>query len=193
LRTAFGRPSLRGRHWGLFLLFITQQLSDLLDDPTAASLFHNASVQLLFRQDDQRTHDGRSAVERLAAVLSLSREEVRRLGGLGTVTGVSTEMLLLCKSKDATTARRGVVEVIAQPLEHALFGSNPEEVAARERMIEACGGDVWAAIKACAAGLEVPDDLEDTAIEPRAEHTAASGTRVVIRPVPDEATLALVR
>ena len=151
----------RGRHWGLFLLFITQQLSDLLDDPTAASLFNNASVQLLFRQDDQKNTDGRSAVDRLGAVLSLSHEEVRRLAGLGTVEGVSTEMLLLRKSKQSGTTKRGVVEIIAHPLEHALFGSNADEVTYRERMIEALGGDVWAAIKACAAGLEVPEQTEE--------------------------------
>ncbi|HVC82158.1 MAG TPA: hypothetical protein VNL35_16835 [Chloroflexota bacterium] len=151
----------RGRHWGLFLLFITQQLSDLLDDPTAASLFNNASVQLLFRQDDQKNNDGRSAVDRLGAVLALSPEEVRRLAGLGTVEGVSTEMLLLRKSKQSGTTKRGVVEIIAHPLEHALFGSNADEVTYRERMIEALDGNVWAAIKACAAGLEVPEHLEE--------------------------------
>ncbi|HVA88887.1 MAG TPA: hypothetical protein VNL71_03510, partial [Chloroflexota bacterium] len=162
-----GHLARRGRHWGLFLLFITQQLSDLLDDPVAASLFNNASVQLLFRQDDQRTQDGRSATERLAAVLSLSGEEVSRLAGLATVEGVSTEMLLLRKSKQAGTTKRGVVEVVAHPLEHALFGSNVEETAYRERMTAALGGDVWAAVKACAAGLEVPETLdEDEEAEP---------------------------
>lgn len=70
-------------------------------------------------------------------------------------------MLLLRKSKQSGTTKRGVVEIIAHPLEHALFGSNADEVTYRERMIEALGGDVWAAIKACAAGLEVPEQIEE--------------------------------
>jgi hypothetical protein len=64
---------------------------------------------------------------------------------------------------------RGVVEVVAHPLEHALFGSNVDEVAYRERMVAALGGDVWAAVKACAAGLEVPealDEEEEAVLEP---------------------------
>jgi hypothetical protein len=144
----------RSRHYGLALLFITQQLSDLLDDATAASLFNNASIQFLFRQDDQRNQAGRSAVDRLAAVLALTEEEVRRLRGLTTAAGLSTEVLLLCKPKDAQTSRRGVVEVTATPIEHALFASQPAEVARREALRAAHGGDLWEGIKAYAAGAD---------------------------------------
>ena len=72
----------RGRHWGLFLVFITQQVSDLVDDPTAATLFNAASVQLLFRQKDQRGADGEGGIAWLAEALGLSREETAQLGRL---------------------------------------------------------------------------------------------------------------
>jgi len=148
----------RGRHWGLFLVFITQQLSDLVEDPTAATLFNAASVQMLFRQKDQRGADGEGGLSWLAEVLGLSREETEGLGRLSGVRGEYTEMLLLRESKDAATARRGVVQVFCHPLEYWLFTSEPlRDVPYRRRMIEALGGDVWAAVKACAAGAEVPE------------------------------------
>ena len=94
----------------------------------------------------------------LAEVLGLSREETEGLGRLSGVRGEYTEMLLLRESKDAATARRGVVQVFCHPLEYWLFTSEPlRDVPYRRRMIEALGGDVWAAVKACAAGAEVPE------------------------------------
>ena len=148
----------RGRHWGLFLVFITQQLSDLVDDPTAATLFNAASVQMLFRQKDQRGADGEGGLSWLAEALGLSREETEQLGRLSGVRGEYTEMLLLRESKDAATARRGVVQVFCHPLQYWLFTSEPlRDVPYRKRMIDALGGDVWAAVKACAAGEEVPE------------------------------------
>ena len=148
----------RGRHWGLFLVFITQQLSDLIDDPTAATLFNAASIQMLFRQKDQRSGDGEGGLSWLSEVLNLSREETEQLSRLSGVRGEYAEMLLLRESKDAATVRRGVVQVFCHPLEYWLFTSEPlRDVPYRKRMTAALGGDVWAAIKACAAGEEVPD------------------------------------
>jgi hypothetical protein len=166
----------RGRHWGLFLVFITQQLSDLVDDPTAATLFNAASVQMLFRQKDQRGAEGEGGITWLADKLGLSREETEQLGRLSGVRGEYTEMLLLRESKDNATARRGVVQVFCHPLEYWLFTSEPlRDVPYRKRMIEAKGGDVWAAVKSCAAGEEVPElplaaavaDVEATGDEAR--------------------------
>ena len=148
----------RGRHWGLFLVFVTQQLSDLVDDPTAATLFNAASIQMLFRQKDQRGGDGEGGLSWLSEVLNLSREETEQLGRLSGVRGEYTEMLLLRESKDAATVRRGVVQVFCHPLEYWLFTSEPlRDVPYRKRMTTALGGDVWAAIKACAAGDDVPE------------------------------------
>ncbi len=64
-------------------------------------------------------------------------------------------MLLLRESRESATVRRGVVQVIAHPLEHWLMSSDPlRDVPRRTAMIEACGGDVWAALSALAAGTE---------------------------------------
>ncbi len=148
----------RGRHWGLFLCFITQQLSDLTSDPAAAALFNQASCQLLFRQKDQRgSGDGESGMAWLARALGLSDEEVRRLEQLSSVPGEYAEMLLLRESRDHATARRGIVQVIAHPLEYWLMSSEPlYDVPRRQRMIAACGGDVWTALTLLAAGQEPP-------------------------------------
>ena len=148
----------RGRHWGLFLCFITQQLSDLTSDPAAAALFNQASCQLLFRQKDQRgSGDGESGMAWLARALGLSDEEVRRLERLSSVPGEYAEMLLLRESRDHATARRGIVQVIAHPLEYWLMSSEPlHDVPRRQRMIAACGGDVWTALTLLAAGQEPP-------------------------------------
>ncbi len=80
----------RGRHWGLFLCFITQQLSDLTDDPAAAALFNQASCQLLFRQKDQRSGaEAEGGLSWLARALGLSGEGKRqvsdRTGASGSV------------------------------------------------------------------------------------------------------------
>jgi len=146
----------RGRHWGLFLCFITQQLSDLTDDPAAAALFNQASCQLLFRQKDQRGGaEAEGGLSWLACALGLSSEEVRQLERLGGVPGEYAEMLLLRESRESATVRRGVVQVIAHPLEHWLMSSDPlRDVPRRTAMIAACGGDVWAALTALAAGTE---------------------------------------
>ena len=113
---------------------------------------------MLFRQKDQRGADGEGGLSWLAEALGLSREETEGLGRLSGVRGEYTEMLLLRESKDAATARRGVVQVFCHPLEYWLFTSEPlRDVPYRRRMIEALGGDVWAAVKACAAGEEVPE------------------------------------
>ncbi len=66
-------------------------------------------------------------------------------------------MLLLRESRDHATARRGIVQVIAHPLEYWLMSSEPlHDVPRRQRMIAACGGDVWTALTLLAAGQEPP-------------------------------------
>lgn len=144
----------QGRHWGLFLCFITQQLSDLVNDPTAASLFNAASCQLLFRQKDEGAGP-ESGLRWLSKVLALSDEEVRQMQQLSGVRGEYTEMFLIRESKDASTARRGIVRIMAHPAEYWMFSSEPlRDRPQRERMIKACDGDVWAAVKALAEGKE---------------------------------------
>jgi hypothetical protein len=124
----------KGRHWGIGIIFITQQLSDLIKDPVAAGMFNAASVQVLFRQRDAQT-EGESPVAWLRDKLGLSMEEADRLYSLTSVPGEYTEALLVRESKDSVQPRRGVVQVVCHPLEYWLFTSEPwREVPYRQRM-----------------------------------------------------------
>lgn len=143
----------KGRHWGMVMFFISQQLSDTTDDPHAASLITQGSVRFLFRQDEAPSRSGAGGLSWLATALSLSPVEARQIQRLGGVEREYTEMFLWRDNKH-TGARRGVVTVIAHPLEYWLFVSGKSERLRRDRMIAACGGDVWAAIQALASDEE---------------------------------------
>lgn len=145
------------RHWGLAVIFITQKLSDLVEDPAAKTLFDSASVQLLFRQRDAQA-EGESPVTWLRNRLGLSAEEADRLYSLATVPGQYAEALLVRETKNSVQPRRGVVQLFCHPLEYWLFTTEAlRDVPYRNAMVEALGGDVWSAVRACAAGMEVPD------------------------------------
>jgi len=115
--------------------------------------------------------------------LGLSREETEQLSRLSGVRGEYTEMLLLRESKDNATARRGVVQVFCHPLEYWLFTSEPlRDVPYRKRMIEALGGDVWAAVKACAAGEDVPE-VTAAGVQPaedKDDHVSSAAARLEV-------------
>lgn len=147
----------KGRHWGLTMFFISQQVSDTTDDPHATSLLTQGSVRCLFRQQDAPSRAGAGGTGWLAAVLGLSEEEVRQVQRLGGSEEEFVEMFLWRDSKQ-TGPRRGIVNVPAHPLEYWLFTSEPNrDRPRRDAMIRACGGDVWAAVKALAADEEIPD------------------------------------
>ncbi len=146
----------QGRALGLWLVFITQQLSDLVNDPVAAGLFNAASVSFLYEMSDEGAGlDGGMAW--LARTLHLNIEEVEQIGRLkqGTERDYA-EMFMLRKSSYASTDRRGVVQVMSSPYEYWLFTSKPEEKDKRKAMVDACDGDVWRAVKALARGEAEP-------------------------------------
>ena len=160
----------QGRHLGLFLLFISQQISDLLVNETAVALFNAASVQFLYRQRDARGKSGKSSIEELAEVLSLTKREATELTRLTSKPGYYSEMLLLRESKDEGSYKRGVVRVMPNPHEYWLFTSDAmRDVPRRNEMILACGGDVdpgpgpvWLAIRRLAKNLPLPQPGEIT-------------------------------
>jgi len=146
----------QGRALGLWLVFITQQLSDLVNDSVAAGLFNAASVSFLYEMSDEGAGvDGGMAW--LARTLHLNIEEVEQIGRLkqGTERDYA-EMFMLRKSSYAGTDRRGVVQVMSSPYEYWLFTSKPEEKDKRKAMVDACDGDVWRAVKALARDEAAP-------------------------------------
>ena len=159
----------RGRHLGLFLLFITQQISDFSSNETAAALFNAAAVHFVFRQNDGGSGSvGKDEAERIASALRLTAPEGHRIMQLTTKAGESAQVYLVRESKLQGALIRGEVMVIPQPHEYWFFSSDPiRDVPERNRMIEACGGDVMRAVCRLAnrRGLpksgEMDDDMDD--------------------------------
>ena len=153
----------KSRHWGLAVLFLTQQVSDLTNNPAAKAVFNAASLHFLFRQSDA-TSEGVSPVAWLRDTLSLSQAETERLYGLATVLREYAECLMIFKSKTSTKAQRGVIQLRYHPWAYWATTSHPHaDVPYLNDMIDALGGDVWAAVKACAAGDDVPEPTEPAA------------------------------
>ena len=131
----------RSRHLGLRFVFITQQLSDLIDNPTAVAIFNAASMKCLFRQQDARAGAGGSTIDWLASQLQIAPAEARQLTQLR-----NGQMMLFREGKDGTY-RRGVVDVKAGPYEYWVFTSEPEhDVPAKLAALAEADGDTWTAI-----------------------------------------------
>ena len=147
----------KGRHWGMVMFFISQQLSDTTDDPHAASLITQGSLRFLFRQQEAPSRSGAGGLAWLTAALGLGEAEARQIQRLGGIERESTEVFLWRDNKH-TGPKRGVVTVIAHPLEYWLFASGRSDRRTRERMIAALGGPghEWEAVQALARGEEVP-------------------------------------
>ncbi len=167
----------QGRALGLWLVFITQQLSDLVNDPTAAALFNAASVTFLYQQSDEGAgQEGGTAW--LARTLGLSSDEVDQLSRLSQGNDQSyAEMFMLRRSSFSGTARRGVVQVMASKYEYWLFTSKPDpDKPRRLAMVKAHDGDVWEAVKALAEGQLPPDNaLYDAELLPTVDTTHPLG------------------
>jgi len=154
----------RGRHIGLFLLFISQQISDLLINETAAALFNAASVQFIFRQNDAGGKDGKDEAERLAGTLRLTKREGWAITRLMTRPGVYSEVLLIRESKYDGQLKRGIVRVMPQPHEYWIFTSDStRDKPLQAAMIRACGGHLlWAVCRLAARrGLPAPGEYDD--------------------------------
>jgi len=124
----------RARHWGLFLIAISQQLSDF-DTEHGRALIRNSTMQLLLQQHaDEIPH--------LQEMLRLSDQEARIVERLKTVKGKGAPMLWINGERG-----RGEVELKLGWLEYWAYTSDPlRDVPVRDAMIERCGGDVWQAI-----------------------------------------------
>ncbi|HVA90864.1 MAG TPA: hypothetical protein VNL71_13595 [Chloroflexota bacterium] len=154
----------RGRHIGLFLLFISQQISDLLINETAVALFNAASVQFIFRQNDAGGKDGKDEAERLAGTLRLTKREGHAITRLTTRPGAYAEVYLLRESKYEGQLKRGIVRVMPQPHEYWMFTSDStRDKPWQAAMIRACGGHVlWAICRLAARrGLPAPGEYDD--------------------------------
>jgi TraG P-loop domain len=130
----------RARHLGLFLIVISQQLSDF-DSEHGLALIRNSTMQMLLHQHPDEVSFVREA-------LGLSEEEAALVGRLKTVKGSHAQIFWV-----NGTRGKGRVALRIGPTEYWCFSSDPlSDVPLREAKVEELGGDLWAAIGRLAAG-----------------------------------------
>ncbi len=163
----------KGRHWGLVLAFITQQVSDLTEDPAAAALFNQASIQILFRQKDRGRKGGaQQALDWLAGTLDLTGHEVAKLKNLKSERGAFSDLFLIRETK-AGQAAHGAVRFPSTRHHYWMTASYKSERIKRDRMIAAVARDranptqeeVWAAVDALAQG-KTPEQMTIAIVTP---------------------------
>ena len=172
----------KGRHWGLVLAFITQQVSDLTEDPAAAALFNQASIQILFRQKDRGKKGGaQQALDWLAGTLDLTPHEVAKLKNLKSERGAFSDLFLIRETK-AGQAAHGAVRFPTTRHHYWMTASYKSERIKRDRMIAAVARDranptqeeVWAAVDALAQG-KTPEQMTMTIVTPERAQGGAQG------------------
>ena len=136
----------RARHLGLFLIAISQQLSDFAGEYGKA-LIRNSTMQLFLRQAPEELHYVKDA-------LRLSDEEIRAIARLKTVKRAYSQAYWI-----NGTRGRGTVALRVGPQEYWLATSDPvADAPLRAQALERAGGDAWAALDLLAAGGLEPNE-----------------------------------
>jgi type IV secretory pathway VirB4 component len=137
----------RARHLGLFLIVMSQHLSDFATDHGLA-LIRNSTMQLFLNQHPDE-------IPFVQEALGLSDEEAALIGRLKTVKGSHSQAFWVNGVRG-----RGRVALRVGPTEYWCFTSDPvRDVPLRDAMIAEHGGNVWSAIAALARG-ETPAAAE---------------------------------
>jgi hypothetical protein len=129
----------RSRHLGLFLVAISQQLSDFAG-PYGKALLRNSTQQLFLRQSPDELAYIRDAAR-------LSDAEVRAISRLKTVKRSYSQAYWI-----NGTRGRGTIALRVGPTEYGLATSDPvNDLPRRTQMLDACEGDAWRALEQLAA------------------------------------------
>lgn len=121
----------RSRHLGLFLVAISQQLSDFAG-PYGRALLRNSTQQLLLRQSPDELDYIRDAVR-------LSDAEVAAISRLKTVKRAYSQAYWI-----NGTRGRGTIALRVGPTEYGLATSDPVgDLPRRTQLLEAEGDDAW--------------------------------------------------
>ena len=129
----------RARHLGLFLIVMSQHLSDF-DTEYGIALLRNSTMQLLLAQPSEE-------LPFISEALRLSEEETALLGRLRTVKGAYSQMFWV-----NGTRGRGQVSLRVGPTEYWCCTSDPiRDAPLRDRAIAEHGGDTWRGIRALAS------------------------------------------
>ncbi len=131
----------RGRHLGLFLIVLSQALSDL-NSQSGMPLLVNRSMVMLLKQEDEKE------LEFIGSALGLTPEQAALVGKLSTVEGRYSEVFLVNKPYGVGRLRFPV-----GPTEYWAFTNEKNyDIPRREEMIAKHNGDVPAAIRELAKG-----------------------------------------
>jgi hypothetical protein len=124
----------RARHLGLFLIVMSQHLSDFATEHGLA-LIRNSTMQLFLNQHPEE-------IPYVQDALRLSEEEAALIGRLNTVKGSHSQIFWV-----NGTRGRGRVSLRVGPTEYWCFTSDPlRDAPLREGAIREHGGDVWSGI-----------------------------------------------
>ena len=124
----------RARHLGLFLIVMSQHLSDFATEHGLA-LIRNSTMQLFLNQHPDEIPFVREA-------LGLSEEEAALIGRLKTVKGSHSQLFWV-----NGTRGKGRVSLRTGPTEYWCFTSDPlRDVPLRDAAIRERGADVWSGI-----------------------------------------------
>jgi hypothetical protein len=125
----------RSRHNRLFLVAISQQLSDFTQHAEGAALVSQSSIQLFLRQ-----HPEQAAF--VQKTLNLTDSETETIANLKTVKGQYSEAYLINGRRG-----RGLVQIRAGAAEYWYSTSEPDhDQPLRNRVLAEHDGDMWAAL-----------------------------------------------
>src|SRR3954452_25522961 len=129
----------RSRHLGLFLVAISQQLSDFAG-PYGKALLRNSTQQLFLRQSPDELAYIKDAIR-------LSDAEVTAIARLKTVKRAYSQAYWI-----NGTRGRGTIALRVGPTEYGLATSDPvSDLSRRAQALAGCGGDAWRALEQLAA------------------------------------------
>lgn len=130
----------RSRHMALWLVAISQQLSDF-DCEHGRALLANATMRLFLRQQA-------SELARMRAALGISEQAAEAIAGLATLRGAYA-MAYLANGDRGEAA----VQIAPGPLEYWIASSDPaRDEPLRQAALRETGGDAWAALELLAGG-----------------------------------------
>ncbi|MGO9490133.1 MAG: VirB4 family type IV secretion system protein [Solirubrobacteraceae bacterium] len=125
----------RSRHYALWLIAISQQLSDF-DNEHGRALLANAAMRLFLRQEA-------AELARMRDTLNLSEEALAAISSLKTVRGAYSTAYLM-----NGTRGQAVVQIAPGPWEYWIASSDPaRDEPLRQRALRDTGGDAWSALK----------------------------------------------
>lgn len=149
----------RGRHWGGFVIYISHDPEDLLNNKILTSMFSSAATKVAFALDDKQ-----GVATALGQAMGLTPKEIRDVKALRM-----GQCYIMRHNKLRGSIVRGAVQVDQDPDEQWLAVTDPRawQYHRRAEEIRRRAGDVWGAIRYLADNVpcvDTVDTLEEVAV-----------------------------